>query len=58
MEQDGSLTEVDIYKKNVYDLQSQVQQAYKRINTLMNEKLQLEEEIEHLRNRYEPQEGC
>lgn len=58
MEQGRVITEVDIYKQNVYDLQQQLTDAYKRINDLIGEKIELEAEIEHLRNRYEPTEGC
>jgi predicted nucleic acid-binding Zn-ribbon protein len=58
MEQNSPLTELDILKKNVYDLESQLHNAYKRINDLTHDKIELETEIEHLRNRYEPTEGC
>ena len=58
MEQDDTLIQLDLMKKNVYDLQEQLQNSYKRINDLITEKKELEEQVEHLRNRYEPTEGC
>lgn len=62
MEQNNTLEEVqiqlDLMKKNVYDLQKQVQHSYIRIDELIKEKTKLEEDIEHLRNKYQPTEGC
>lgn len=52
MEQNDSLKlELELMKKNVYDLQEQLQNSYKRINDLITEKMKLESDLEHLRNK-------
>ena len=49
---------IELLKRNIREMQGQIQHGYKRIDQLIKEKNILEEEVEHLRNRYQPTEGC